>query len=146
MNCLPWHADIFPLYRLDFVMRTEGIFIEGLAIPASIGVFDWEKTVRQTLIFDLDIECRFGKAGTSDTLGDTINYADVCDEIRLIVDDRHYNLLESLAMEIEQMLQSKFPVIAYRLKIRKPGAIPDATAVGVTMSCVFESSDREGRA
>ncbi len=115
-------------------MRTETVFVKQLELAASIGVFDWEKKVRQNLVFDLDLEIDFSLAAETDTLGYTVNYADVCDEIRLIVEAKHYDLLEALALDIETMLLDKFAVLGFCLQISKPGAVKEAQAVGIRIT------------
>jgi dihydroneopterin aldolase len=107
------------------------VFIEALEIDASIGVFDWEKQIKQKLIFDLSLICDFSAAAVSDEIADAIDYVAVCEEIERITLAKHYQLLEALAESITQSLFSLFNLISIDLKIRKPGAVAKTSSVGV---------------
>lgn len=111
--------------------QADVVLIDNLALEASIGVFDWEKKVKQVLQFDLALCCDFTQAAQSDEIDDAVNYAQVCEEVAEVLDRQHYQLLEYLAEKICQHLFLVFPVAAITLTIHKPNAVPKTNRVGV---------------
>lgn len=107
------------------------VLIEKLEIDASIGVFEWEKQIKQTLLFDLALVCDFSAAAESDAIEDAIDYVAVCQEIERITLAKHHQLLEYLADKIAASLFNSFAISAIELKISKPGAVPNTRSVGV---------------
>jgi len=112
-------------------MNLDTVLIEAYEVEASIGVFDWEKEIKQCLFFDLKLFGDFSQACQSDDINHAVNYAAVCDEIDEITGLKHYELLEALAEKIAQHLLNQFPLDSLELTIRKPGAVPRAANVGV---------------
>lgn len=109
------------------------VLIQGLALEASIGVFDWEKKIKQQLVFDLELSCDFSKASVSDDIQDAVNYAQVCEEIEKILSFKHYQLLEYLAEKISGHLFETFQISSVKLTIFKPEAVAKTRQVGVSI-------------
>ncbi|MDN3651967.1 dihydroneopterin aldolase [Thalassotalea ponticola] len=107
------------------------VFIEGLKIDTTIGYYDWEKTIKQPLIFDLQMGCDIRLAAAGDELHKTVNYADVAADIELIAQEKVVDLLETLAENMAQRLMQKYAISWLRLKINKPQAVANAQGVGV---------------
>ena len=112
-------------------MNLDIVLIESYEIDASIGVFDWEKEIKQRLLFDLKLYGDFSQACQTDDINDAVNYAAVCSEIDSIIECGHYELLEFLAETIAQQLLNQYPLDSLELTIRKPGAVPRAANVGI---------------
>lgn len=112
-------------------MNQDVVFVQGLQLEASIGVFDWEKTIRQKLSVDLELYTDFSAATKSDALDDAVDYAAVCECIQSVIQQDHYQLLERLAEAIAQALFEQFHVVRIVLCLHKPGAIASANSVGV---------------
>lgn len=112
-------------------MSDDVVFVQGLQLEASIGVFDWEKTIRQRLIMDIELYTDFSAAAQSDALADAVDYGAVCERIHAVIRQDHYQLLESLADAIIWTLFEQFSVARIVLRIHKPGAIPGTDSVGV---------------
>ena len=115
----------------DSLINHDKVLVKGLSLDASIGVFEWEKKIKQRLIFDLELVCDFSKASESDDIHDAVNYAQVCEEIDKLIALKHYQLLEFLAERICCHLFDCFDVSAIKLSIFKPEAVPKTTSVGV---------------
>ena len=111
-------------------MNSDTVLIESYEVEASIGVFDWEKEVKQRLVFDLELFGDFSKACQSDDIDDAVDYTAVCAEIDETINQGHFELLEALAEKIAQHILAKFPLESLVLSIRKPGAVPEAKSVG----------------
>ena len=107
------------------------IFIEGLSISASIGIFDWEKRVKQDLIIDCRLPFSLSKAAHSNSIHDTVSYAEVANEIITLVKSKHFDLLEQLAEELTTHIFRLFPVNHIELKLAKPAAVKEARSVGI---------------
>ena len=107
------------------------IFIRGLKVETIIGIYDWERTLKRPLVFDVELGCDTREAASSDRMRDSIDYAAVGQTIRDIAVELRPELLETLAEKIARTLFERFPVLSVRLTIDKPGAIPDVKGVGV---------------
>lgn len=107
------------------------VFIEGLEIDALIGIYDWERRIRQTLRFDLEMGFDNRRPAASDDIVDTLNYKAVSKRIEQFVRDSDYGLVETLAERIAEIVLREFNVQWLRLKLSKLGAVRGARAVGV---------------
>lgn len=107
------------------------IFIEGLQADALIGVHDWERRGPQRLRIDLELAADLRRAGASDRLAHTVDYAEVADAVVGACGQSRYQLVEALAEHIAHGLLERFPISALTLRITKPGVVPAARAVGV---------------
>ncbi|MFN2593960.1 MAG: dihydroneopterin aldolase [Actinomycetota bacterium] len=83
---------------------TAHIYIRGLKVEAHIGVTQQEKDELQALIVDVDIEADLRAAASSDDVADTIDYAEVVDEVSEIVRTSRFSLLERLGSEIADQM------------------------------------------
>ena len=113
------------------VIKRDIVFIDRLEIEASIGVYDWEKEIKQRLLVTIDLETDFSLAACSDEVSDAISYADVAQLIDDLVREQHHNLLEHLAARLSDALFDRFMIFKMRLKIEKPGAVMRTQSVGV---------------
>mgnify|MGYP003583228953 CR=1 FL=1 len=107
------------------------VFIEGLEIEALIGIYDWERRIRQTLVFDLEMAFDNRVPATTDAIDDTLNYKAVSKRIIEYVSQSDFGLVETLAENVAKIVLTEFGVKRVRLKLSKPGAVRGARAVGV---------------
>jgi len=107
------------------------VFIEGLEIDALIGIYDWERRIRQTLRFDLEMGFDNRQPAATDDIEDTLNYKAVSRRLVEFVSQSDYGLVETLAERCAEIVLSEFGVQWLRLKLSKPGAVRGAVAVGV---------------
>jgi dihydroneopterin aldolase len=107
------------------------VFIEGLEIEALIGVYDWERRIRQPLVFDVEMAFDNRRPAASDDIADTLNYKDVSKRLVDFVSQSEYQLVETLAERCAEIVLREFDVAHVRLKLSKPGAVRGAKAVGV---------------
>lgn len=107
------------------------VFIEGLEIDALIGIYDWERRIRQTLVFDLEMGFDNRKPAASDDIAHTLNYKAVSKRLEELVRASGYGLVETLAERCAEAVLNEFDVQWLRLKLSKPGAVRGARAVGV---------------
>ncbi len=107
------------------------VFIEGLEVETVIGVYDWERTIDQRLLVDLEMAWDNRVPGASDNVCDALDYAAVSEQVVACLQALRPQLLEHAAEVLAEDLMKTFGVGWLRLKIRKPGAVPAARCVGV---------------
>jgi dihydroneopterin aldolase len=109
------------------------IFIRALKTEAIIGIFDWERQVKQTVIVDLEISADVRKAALSDSIEDTLNYKRVAKRVLAFVEASQFHLVETLAEHIAMLLLEDFGLAWVRISLSKPGAIRSSRDVGVVV-------------
>ncbi len=107
------------------------VFIEGLEIEALIGIYDWERRIRQPLLFDVEMAFDNRVPAASDAIADTLNYKAVSKRIVAYVAQSEFGLVETLAERVAAIILDEFGVRHVKLKLSKPGAVRGARAVGV---------------
>ena len=107
------------------------VFIEDLRIDAVIGIYDWERRVRQTLSFDIEMAFDNTVPAATDDIALTLNYKDVSKRLIDYVGASSFGLVETLAERCAAIIREDFGVRWVRLKLSKPGAVRGAKAVGV---------------
>lgn len=110
------------------------VFIEGLRVDALIGVYGWEREVRQTLMLDLVMAWDNRVPGMSDDVTQALDYGSVAEAVAGWVGESRFQLLEALAESLAQKLMDEFEVPGLQLTIRKPGAVASAVSVGVSIN------------
>ena len=107
------------------------IFLHDLKVETVIGIWEWERKIRQTVAIDLDMSADIRKAAASDNVDDTLNYKLVAKRVQQFVADSSFQLVETLAEKIAEIVLGEFDVAWVRVKVNKPGAIRGARDVGV---------------
>ena len=110
---------------------TDHVFIEGLQIDTLIGIYDWERRIRQPLVFDIEMAFDNRIPAATDDIALTLNYKDVSKRLIEFVSQSSFGLVETLAERCAQLILEEFEVSQVRLKLSKPGAVRGARAVGV---------------
>ena len=106
------------------------VFLRGMKAETLIGVYGWERELVQSLLFDLDIGVS-EKAALSDDIGETVHYGDVCEAVRASLREQDFLLLEVLAEHVADLILRDFGALWVRVRIVKPGILPDVKEVGV---------------
>ena len=107
------------------------VFIKGLSIQTTIGFYQWEKEIKQTLIIDVVMGWDTAKAAANDELEKTLDYAEISEEIARFSNENPVDLIETLAERLAQHLMSHYKIPWLNLKVGKPGAVHNAATVGV---------------
>ncbi len=107
------------------------IYLRDLTIETVIGVYDWEREIRQKVIFDLEMGTDIRKAAASDHIDDTLDYKSVAKRIIDYVEKSEFELVESLAEGVAAIILNEFKVPWVRLSLNKKGAVRGASDVGV---------------
>ena len=107
------------------------VYIHGLAVETVIGIFDWERTIKQKVVVDLEMAVDIKASAASENIDRTVSYKDVADRLIEFIANSELLLVETMAEEIANLILTEFPVPFVRLKLGKPGAVPEAQDVGV---------------
>ncbi len=107
------------------------IFIHALKTEAIIGIFDWERQVKQTVIVDLEMSTDIRKAALSDSIDDTLNYKRVAKRVLAFIEASQFHLVETMAEQIAMLVLSEFTIASLRLTLSKPGAVRGSRDVGI---------------
>jgi dihydroneopterin aldolase len=108
------------------------IFIRALKTEAIIGIFDWERQVKQTVIIDIEIGADVRKAALSDSIKDTLNYKRVAKRVLSFVASQ-FHLVETLAEHIAMLILEEFGIAWVGIVLSKPGAVRSSRDVGVAL-------------
>ncbi len=102
------------------------VFIEQLSVITTIGVYDWEQTIEQKLVFDIEMGWDNRKSAKSDDVNDCLSYADISETVIAHVEGQRFALVERVAEEVADLLLSRFNSPWVRIKLSKPGAVARA--------------------
>lgn len=107
------------------------VYIRGLEVKTVIGVYDWEREIKQPISVDLDMATDITRAAATDKHEYVLDYKIVCVRVAEFIESSDLQLLEAMAEEIARLVQSEFGVPWVRVKVSKPAAITGAKDVGV---------------
>ncbi len=116
------------------------VYIEGLKIAATIGVWEWEQRIKQNLNFDIELETDIRKSAQSCNLEDTVSYKDVSARIVDFVSSGEFKLIETVAENVANIILTEFPVQRCKVKISKPRAVESASSVGIVIERSSQSA------
>lgn len=114
-------------------MTTDTILLTGLEVRATVGVFDWERQIEQTLRIDFEMAADAAAAAASDRIEDTLDYKAVAKHAQEFIAESRCALVETLAHRLAEELIREFGIRWLRLTLRKPGAVRGSRSVGVTI-------------
>ncbi len=109
------------------------VYINELKVETIIGIFDWEREVKQTVSLDLEMATDIRRAAQTDQIEDTLNYKAVAKRVAVFIEQSEFRLVETMAEQIAEIVQKEFQVPWLRLRLGKPGAVRGARDVGVVI-------------
>jgi dihydroneopterin aldolase len=107
------------------------VFIEMLKVDAIIGVYDWERDIKQTLVFDIKMGFDISRAASTDDISCALDYSEVSKRITEYVQSSCFNLIETLAENCAVIILKDFNALGCHICVRKLGAVANAQSVGV---------------
>lgn len=107
------------------------IYLHDLRIECIIGIWEWERRIKQTVILDLDMAADIRRAAATDRIDDTINYKAVAKRLIDYVGRSEFQLVETMAEKVAEILLTEFRLQWVRVRINKKGAVRGAGDVGV---------------
>ena len=109
------------------------IFIHALKTETIVGIFDWERQVKQTVVLDIEFSADIRKAALTDSIDDTLNYKGVAKRVLSFIEESSFHLVETLAEHVAMLILEEFGVSWVRIALSKPGAIRSSRDVGVVL-------------
>ncbi len=110
---------------------TDSVFLSELKVETVIGIWEWERKIRQTVSIDLEMGADIRQAAKTDSIDDTLNYKAVAKRVQQFVADSEFQLVETMAEKISELVLAEFDVPWIQVSVSKPGAIRGAKDVGV---------------
>ncbi|MEY4211052.1 MAG: hypothetical protein RLZ92_1433 [Pseudomonadota bacterium] len=107
------------------------IFLGGLEIETVIGIYDWERTIKQKIYLDIEMAFDIKKAAATDDIAYTLDYKTVSDRIVKFVETSEFFLVETLIEKIAEILLTEFSIPWVKIILNKKGAISRARDVGI---------------
>lgn len=107
------------------------IFLEGLEASCKIGIFDWERKIKQKIVIDLEFPFPIAKAAKRDRIEDTADYKKIAKHALHFIENSQFYLIETLAEKLAGSILKTFKLPEITLRLSKPGAIRGAKNVGV---------------
>jgi dihydroneopterin aldolase len=107
------------------------IFLSALSVECVVGIWEWERRVKQTVIIDLEMAADIRKAARTDHIDDTIDYKKVAKRLLAFVGDSQFHLVETLTERIAELIVTEFGVAWVKVRLNKRGAIRGARDVGI---------------
>jgi dihydroneopterin aldolase len=107
------------------------VYIRELRVETIIGIFDWEREVKQVVSLDLEMQTDIRKSAQSDHIDDTLNYKAVAKRLIGYIEASSFQLVETLAEQCAKIVLEEFGVSWVKLRLSKPGAVRGARDVGV---------------
>jgi len=87
--------------------------------------------MRQTIVIDLDMASDVRKAAASDDIKDAVDYKSVSKRLQEFVGQSEFQLVETLAERVAEIIIGEFKVPWVRVRINKKGAVSNAGDVGI---------------
>jgi dihydroneopterin aldolase len=109
------------------------IFLSGLTAECIIGIWDWERKVKQKVVIDLEMAADIRKAAASDHIDDTLDYKRVSKRLQQFVEASEFQLVETLTDRIAQLILTEFDVPAVKVRLNKQGALRGSRDVGIVI-------------
>ncbi|WP_437558701.1 dihydroneopterin aldolase [Acidithiobacillus sulfuriphilus] len=107
------------------------LFVRELKVETRIGIYDWERQVKQTILIDLDVAADAAFAARSDKVESTVNYQTICQRLVAHVQDAEVELVETLAEQMAAIVLGEFHAPWVRVTVHKPAAVRGTRDVGV---------------
>lgn len=109
------------------------ICIRELTIETVIGSYDWEREIKQPVVFDLEMACDVKRAAATDSVDDGLDYEAICERVTTFVEDSECQLIETLAERVAELIIDEFEVPWLRVRVNRRGALRGAKEVMVNI-------------
>jgi len=116
---------------MDTQQATDTVFVHELKVETIIGIWGWERKIRQIVSIDLEMGADIRRAAETDSIDDTLNYKAISKRVQQFVADSEFQLVETMAEKIAELVLQEFKVPWIQVRVSKPGAIRGAKNVGI---------------
>ena len=107
------------------------LFIHGLRLDTEIGVYEWEKNVKQPIRLDIEVDTNVYNAAATDALPDALDYQKITDRVTAFIQSKHFHLVETVAESVANLIIKEFTAHWVKVKVSKLSAIKTVDSVGV---------------
>ena len=107
------------------------VFIRALRIETVIGIYDWEREIKQPVVFDIEMASDVTRGARTDRIEDALDYKAVSKRLKQFVGEARFELVETLAERCAAIIREEFGVPWLRMTVNKVGAVTNADGVGV---------------
>lgn len=107
------------------------VYIRDLRIETIIGIYDWEREVKQTVSLDLEMAHDIRKAAETDDIQHALNYKSIAKRLISFIEGSEFLLVERMAEAVANIVTSEFSVPWLKLRVSKPGALRGSQDVGI---------------
>jgi len=114
-------------------MIMDKIKLSALTVNTVIGIWDWEKRNPQKVVFDIEVSTDISKASKSDSIKEALDYKTISKRVKQYALENHFELIETLAEKVAEIILNEFEVSWVKLTISKPYAIRDSKNVSLTI-------------
>ena len=121
-------SGLYQNYDMDKVL------IKNLQVETIIGIFNWEREVRQVVSIDLEMDFDNKVAAKSDDIEDALDYKKIGKRVSSYVERSKFKLVERLAEQIAKLVLKEFPVASLKVSVTKPGALRGSESVGISIT------------
>ena len=115
------------------LMLMDKIKLSELKVETIIGIWEWEKRNPQIVSIDLEMSTNIKAAAKSDSIKDALDYKTIAKRIKQYSENNHFELIETLAENLTQIIIEEFKVEWVKLSVSKPYAIRDSKNVSLTI-------------
>ena len=116
---------------MESARRMDKIFLSALTTECIVGIWEWERRVKQRIVLDIEMATDIRRAASTDHIDDTLDYKKVSKRVLAFVGDSQFQLVETLTERIAQLLITEFNLPWVRVRLNKQGAIRGARDVGI---------------
>ena len=116
---------------MEQLLSTDVVYLKDLRIETVIGIYDWERQIKQTIVLDIEMASDIAAAAATDNIEDALNYKSIAKRLIEFVGTSEFQLVETLAERIAQIIITEFGVPWLKLQVNKQGALRGARDVGV---------------
>ncbi|MCP5128959.1 MAG: dihydroneopterin aldolase [Pseudomonadales bacterium] len=109
------------------------VYIQALRADTIIGVYEWERSVRQSVVLDFELATDNRRAAATDRVEDALDYATLSERVLSFIEGSEFQLIETMAEQVAAIVMTEFGVPWLRLRLAKPGAVAAAAEVGVVI-------------
>ncbi len=119
------------VFHLMRALGMDIVFIRDLRIDTVIGIYDWERQIRQTISLDLEMGTDIRPAATAEDIHQALDYKAVAKRLIQLVSTSEFLLVETLAERIAAVVREEFGVPWVKVTLNKLGALRGAHGVGI---------------
>jgi len=130
-GCEPYNLDTINRSRIDTFVTMDIIFISDLRAETIIGIYEWERNQKQVVAVDIEMATDIARSASSDSIEDALNYKAVSKRVEQFIVESSFQLVETLAERLSEVILNEFAVPWLRLTLHKPGALSNSKDVGI---------------